>query len=93
MAHQNTRVFKCTFCHLQDTNGQELPIQGYERARIRSSAPGKPNVRKQANNGNISTTPDDVSTLTISDVTEVIRKNERNDIDNIPIQTNKQSTL
>ena len=63
------------------------PIQGYDNDKIRSSAPGIPNARKHANNGNISTTPDDVRTRTMSEVTEVIKKSARADISMIPVQT------
>jgi hypothetical protein len=43
-----------------------------------------PTERKNENRGNIRTTPEDVSTLTMRDVTVVIRKNASNDIINAP---------
>ena len=55
------------------------PIQGYDSDKMRSSAPGTPNARKKLKSGNISTTPDDVSTRTMRDVTEVMRKKARVD--------------
>mmetsp|Transcript_38546 Transcript_38546/g.65858 ORF Transcript_38546/g.65858 Transcript_38546/m.65858 type:complete len:100 (-) Transcript_38546:184-483(-) len=60
------------------------PIQGYDNDRIRSSAPGIPNIRKHVNSGNMSTTPDDVNTRTMSEVTDVIRKNARVDRNTTP---------
>ena len=36
-------------------------------------------ARKSSNSGNISTTPEDVSTRTMREVTEVMRKNARQD--------------
>ena len=47
-------------------------------ARIRSFA-GIPNRRNNVNKGNINTTPEDVSTRTMSEVTDVIRKNAKVD--------------
>lgn len=45
-----------------------------------------PTERKNENRGNIRTTPDDVNTLTMSDVTVVIKKNASNDIINAPAE-------
>jgi hypothetical protein len=61
-----------------------IPIQGYDRASILSSAPGIPAVLNSSNNGNMSTTPLDVSTRTMRDVTEVIKKKARSDMNSIP---------
>ena len=60
------------------------PIQGYDSEIIRSSAPGKPNDRSNVKIGNINTTPEEVNTRTMRDVTEVTRKNASIDIDNTP---------
>jgi hypothetical protein len=60
------------------------PIHGYDRARMRSSAPGTPAFLNISNSGNIRTTPLLVSTRTISAVTEVIKKNDRRDMNRIP---------
>ena len=67
------------------------PIQGYDKDKIRSSAPGIPIARKKANNGNINTTPDDVNTRTMREVTEVIRKNASVDISMTPAKTGHES--
>jgi hypothetical protein len=52
----------------------------------RSLAPGNPNDLSNVNMGNINTTPEEVSTRTMSEVTEVTRKNARIDIDKIPMK-------
>jgi hypothetical protein len=62
-----------------------VPIQGYDNAKIRSSAPGTPILLTHVNNGNIRTTPLDVSTLTIRDVTDVTKKKARRDMNSIPV--------
>ena len=52
-------------------------------ARIRSFA-GIPIRRKRVNNGNINTTPEDVNTRTMREVTDVIRKNAKDDSSRTP---------
>ena len=52
-------------------------------ARIRSFA-GIPIRRKRVNKGNINTTPEDVNTRTMREVTDVIRKNAKVDSSNTP---------
>ena len=61
-----------------------VPIQGYDNAKIRSSAPGTPILLKNVNSGNMRTTPLDVNTLTIRDVTDVTKKKARRDMNSIP---------
>ena len=52
-------------------------------ARIRSLA-GIPNRRNNVNSGNINTTPEDVNTRTMSEVTDVMRKNAKVDSSRTP---------
>jgi hypothetical protein len=54
-------------------------------AKIRSLAPGNPMARKQANNGTIMTTPDDVNTRTIKAVIDVMRKNVKSPDNKSPV--------
>jgi len=54
-------------------------------ARIRSFA-GIPIRRKRVNNGNINTTPEDVNTRTMREVTDVIRKKAKVDSSSTPVK-------